>query len=67
LLDPNESPAAAVWDVAELGDVDVDQLAWSRSFVAAGGLPGDPVDVGEPVEPAPDEHRMHGRGRHLQL
>jgi hypothetical protein len=63
----DEPPAAAVGDVAELGDVDVDQLTRSGPLIAAGRLTGDPVDVGQPVEPAPDQHRMHGRGRDPQL
>jgi hypothetical protein len=60
LLDADEAPAAAVGDVAELGDVDVDQLTGSGPFVATSGLPRDPVDVGEPVEAAPHEHGVNG-------
>jgi hypothetical protein len=46
-LDPaEEAPAAAVGDVGELGDVDVDQRAGVRVLVAADRLAADPVDVG---------------------
>ena len=29
-------------------------------FVAADRFAGDPIDVGEPVEPAADQHGVHG-------
>ena len=61
---PTNAMPAAVGDVAELGDVDVDQRAGMVVLVAAQRFAGDPVDVGEPVDPAPHQHRVHGRGRH---
>ena len=64
LLAADVAPAAAVGDVAELGDVDVDQRAGMVVLVAAQRFAGDPVDVREPVDPAADQHGVHGRGRH---
>ena len=57
---------AAVGDVAELGDVDVDQRPGMVMFVAADRLPGDPVDPGQPVGPAADQDRMDGGGRQAE-
>lgn len=57
---------AAVGDAAELLDVDVDQGAGLLVFVAADRLTGGAVDVGEPVDPTADQHRVHGRGRHVE-
>jgi hypothetical protein len=59
LLLADVAPATAVGDVAELGDVDVDQLPGPGAFVA-GRLAGDSVDVGEPVEPATGQDGVHG-------
>jgi hypothetical protein len=56
------APAAAVGHVAEFLDVDVEQVAGCGVFIAADRFPADPVEVAEPVEPAPHEHRVHGRG-----
>ena len=56
--------AAAVGDVGELGDIDVDQRAGVSVFVAAQRFAGDPVDAEEPVDLSPDQHRVHRRGRH---
>jgi len=42
----DESPAATVWDIAELREANVDQLAGTFALVASGRLAGDPVDVG---------------------
>ena len=55
------APAAAVGDVAELLDVDVDQRAGVVVLVAADRLAGDPVDVGEPADPAPDQDLVDRR------
>ena len=67
LLAADVAPAAAVGDVAELLDVDVEHRAGVVVLVAADRLAGDPVDVGEPVDPAPDQHRVHGRGGQPEL
>jgi hypothetical protein len=58
----DEAVTAAIGDVAELGDIDVDQRAGIGVFVAAQGFAGDPVDVGESVDPAAHQDRVHGRG-----
>ncbi|MBE1494225.1 hypothetical protein H4696_001325 [Amycolatopsis lexingtonensis] len=52
------APAAAVGDVAELGDIDMDQRSGMVVFVAAQRFAGDPVDVGEPVDPATHQYRV---------
>src|SRR3954454_6417620 len=49
LLDADEAPAAAIRDVAELGDIDVDQLAGPGPFIPAGWLAAHAVDVREAV------------------
>ena len=56
LLTADEPMPAAVGDVAELGDVDVDHRAWMRVLIAADRLTGDPVDVREPVDLVADQH-----------
>ena len=38
-----------------------------RVLVAAHRLAGDPVDVAEPVDPAPHQHRVDRRGRDAEL
>lgn len=38
-----------------------------RVLVAAHRFPGDPVDVGQPLQVATGEHRLHRGGRHPQL
>ena len=60
------TPAAAVGDVAELLHIDVQQCAGMIVFVAADRLTGRPVEVGEPIQAAADQHRVHRRGRHTQ-
>lgn len=40
LGDADEPPAATIGDVAEFGDIDVDQFTRSGPLVAASGLPG---------------------------
>jgi hypothetical protein len=61
------SPAAAVGDVSEHFDVDVDHRPWVVVFVAANDLTGPDVDVVEPVHPAPGQHGVNGRGGHPEL
>ncbi len=58
---------ATISDVAELGDIDMDQRARMRVFVAADRLASETVDVGQPVDPAAHEHGVHRRGRHAKL
>src|SRR5215203_860116 len=67
LLPSHEAMSAAVRDVAELGDVDVDQRSWVRVLEATQGFTGDPIDVREPVDPAAHKHRVHRRGRDTEL
>jgi hypothetical protein len=62
-----EAMAAAVRDVAQLLDVDVDQCARDRVLVAADRLSGGAVAPGEPVEPAAEQDAVHGRGRQADL
>jgi hypothetical protein len=64
LMASHVAPAAPVGDVPELLDIDVDQGPGVVVLVAADHLAGAPVDVGEPVDPATDQDRVHGRGRH---
>lgn len=52
--------ATAVGDVAELDDVDVDERTGVRVLIAGQRLTCDTVDVGQPVEPAADQHGVHG-------
>ncbi len=61
------TPAPAVGDVAELGDVDVDQRPGVRVLVASDQLAGDPVDARQPVDAAAGQHRVHRRGGHPDL
>jgi hypothetical protein len=60
----DEAPPATVGDVAQLLDVDVDQRARVGMLVPAHRLPGGPVEVSEPVQPAPGQHPGHRGGRH---
>ena len=60
------APAAAVGDVAELGDIDVDQLPRPGALISTGRLTGHSVDMGEPVEPAAHQYRVDCRGRHAE-
>jgi hypothetical protein len=64
LLAADVAPAAAVGDLAELLDVNVDQVAGVFVLVPADPLTGYPVDVAEPVEAAPGQHRVDRRCRH---
>ena len=62
LLSADVAPAAAVGDVAELLHVDVQHRPGVVVLVAADGLPGGAVDVGEPVQPGVDQDPVD-RGR----
>ncbi len=42
------------------------QVARVLVFVAADRFPGGPVEVGQPVDPAADQHRVHRGGRQPQ-
>src|SRR5690625_3731561 len=53
LLATDEPVPATIGDIAELGDVDVDHRPRIGMLVTPQRLPGDAVDVGEPVDPAP--------------
>ncbi|OLM08679.1 hypothetical protein Ae505Ps2_6066 [Pseudonocardia sp. Ae505_Ps2] len=44
----------------------MDQRAGMGVLVAAQRFAGDPVDVGEPVDPAAHQDRVHGRGGHTE-
>jgi hypothetical protein len=57
---PQEGPVAA------LLDVHVQQVTGPGVLVAADLLPGGPVEVGEPVQSAAHQDRVHRRGRHAQ-
>jgi hypothetical protein len=50
---PDEAPATTVGDVAQLLHIHVEQVPGGRVFVAADRLAGDPVEVGEAVDPTP--------------
>jgi hypothetical protein len=60
------APAAAVGDVAVLHDIDMDQVPRRWCFVAADRLACDAIDLGDTVDPVPDQHRVHRRGRNLE-
>ncbi|GAA3414799.1 hypothetical protein GCM10022140_04510 [Rhodococcus aetherivorans] len=50
-LNPTDiPPAAGIGDIAELGDIDVNQRPWVSMLVATKRLTGGPVDVAEPVD-----------------
>jgi hypothetical protein len=66
LLAADEAVAAAVGDVTELGQVDMDQLPGMVVLVAADRLPGDPVDPRQPVRPAADQNRVGRRSRNAE-
>lgn len=67
LLSSDVAPPATVGDVPELLDVDVQHVAGVLVLVPAHGLPGGPVHMGEPVEPASDQDSVSGRGRDPDL
>jgi hypothetical protein len=55
------TPAAAIGDVAELFDVDVQHCARVVVFVSPDRFICGAVDVGQPVEAAPGEYGVHMR------
>src|SRR5450631_2611331 len=61
------APPSAVGDVAQLLDVHVQHRPGVGVLVAPDRFAGDPVDVGKPVEPTTDQHRLHRRGGDPQL
>lgn len=67
LLTSEEPVPAAVGDVGELGDVHMDHRPRVGVLVTTQWFPGDPVDVGETVDPVPDQHRVHGRGGRVEV
>src|SRR6185503_4217712 len=56
------APATAVWDLAELLDVDVHQFARSSALVAAHHTPAGTVEPGQSSQPVAGQHTVHGRG-----
>ena len=66
LLTADVAPGAAVRDPAELLDVDVEHVPGPFMLIAADRFAGGPVEVGEPVDPAADQDRVHPRGRHVE-
>jgi hypothetical protein len=60
---PAQEPVATPGrDVAQLLDVDVDQLAGMVVFVAADRLAGDPIHIGQAADATADQDGMHGGG-----
>jgi hypothetical protein len=60
---PAQEPVAAPGgDVAQLLDIDMNEVAGLVVLVAAHRLAGRPVQMGETADPAADQHGMHGRG-----
>ena len=51
---------------SELLHIHVQQIPGMVVLVATDRLAGGPVHMGEPVEPAADQHRVHRRGRQAQ-
>nr|BFE68405.1 hypothetical protein GCM10020092_017060 [Actinoplanes digitatis] len=60
------APAAAVGDVAEFLDVDVDQVARAGVFVAADRLAGGPVEMGQAGDAGAAQDGVAGRGGQVQ-
>jgi hypothetical protein len=58
-----EAPSASVRDASEFLDVLVQQVAGPFVLVAADGLTGGAVDLGQPVDPAPLQDGVHGARR----
>jgi hypothetical protein len=61
LLASEVAPSTAVGHVAQFLDVHVDQGAGVVVLVAADRFCGDSVDVGEPVDPTPDQDLVDRR------
>jgi hypothetical protein len=53
------SPPTARWDLAQLLDIEVDQITGMVVLVAADHPTGRPVHPRQPVEPVPDQNPMH--------
>jgi hypothetical protein len=62
-----EPVATTSGDVAELLDVDVDQLTGMVVLVAADRLAGDPVQMGQAADAAADQDGVHGGGSQANL
>ena len=63
---PVDATAPAFGQLAELLDVQVDQLPGPLALIAVDRLPGGPVQVVEAVEPMAGEDPVHGDGRPAQ-
>lgn len=59
----HEPPPATIGDVAELLDVDVQQVPRVVVLVAAYRFAGGPVQTREPVQAARDQDPVRGLGR----
>ena len=64
LLPADEPPPTAVGDLAELLHVHVQHRPRMGVLVAADRLTAHSVQMRQPVQPAPHQHRMHRRRRH---
>ena len=67
LLPPNQSPPAAVRDLAEFLHIDVDHRAGFVVLVAADRVPSFDIDMMQPVESTADQNRMDCRGQHAHF
>ncbi|KOT65563.1 hypothetical protein ADK43_03050 [Streptomyces rimosus subsp. rimosus] len=66
LLAGHDPMSAAVGNVAELLDVDVDRFAGTRSFVAADDLTGGPVHPAQPVQAVAGQDAVDRRAGYAQ-
>jgi hypothetical protein len=65
---PAQEPVATPsGDVAQLLDIDVDQLAGTLMLIAADRLAADPVQLGQATDAAADQHGMHRGGSQPDL
>ena len=65
---PAQEPMATPsGDVAQLLDIDVDQLAGTLMLIAADRLAADPVQLGQATDAAADQHGMHRGGSQPDL
>jgi hypothetical protein len=62
-----EPVATPSWDIAELLDIDVDQVAGMVVFLAADRLAGGPAQVGQAADAAADQDGVHGGRGHPDL
>lgn len=67
LMPADVTPAAAVWDVAELGHIDMDRRSGVVVFATTDGFASDPVDMAEPVDLTARQDSVDGRGGHAEL